>query len=77
MQSSTFYVSNTNNTYGWQAYPATQRSAFICEVRGCSSSFISQDVCGLVALMVLKRGHLLKQRSQQPGRLQPAVQHSL
>lgn len=35
MQSSTYYVSNTNNTYGWQAYPATQRSAFICEVRGC------------------------------------------
>ncbi len=61
MQSSTYYVSNINNTYGWQAYPATQRSAFICEVRGCSSihQSLTDDVynvyCGPVDGVMLKR----------------------
>lgn len=33
MQDPTLYKSTASNTYGWQAYPATQSAPFICEVR--------------------------------------------
>ena len=33
MQTEATYQSTINNTYGWQAYPATTTAPFICEVR--------------------------------------------
>ena len=35
MQTAAAYQSNVNNTYGWQAYPASTKAPFICEV--CSN----------------------------------------
>jgi hypothetical protein len=53
MQVSTYYKSTTNNVYGWQAYPATQRAPFICEVGQMAVTAQARPTIGLVFIIAL------------------------
>jgi hypothetical protein len=54
MQVSTYYKSTTDNVYGWQAYPATQRAPFICEV--CAAAVAAHHRPGLLVVCCIAGG---------------------